>query len=1137
MSQIVAVGKEDRPFVGRENEQKEYWDFIAGKSDEPWLLVISGLGGIGKSMLLNTLYQQTLERHAPPDTFAILLNFDTGTSTELPLQTDSRRLGSSLQTRSPQPDASLRTDPLLFLNELTHLLRPHCDSEQFKAFTETLQKGRIQLAQFKEGVEQSSQSFTREHGMQPPSDARQKIRFAELEVNRQVRESVTEAFYRQVDTFQPERLVIMLDTCELLNDSGSWIFSNWLINEFLPELHSRMWRKPCFVVMASRIPPDSEVIDEYDQQHLVLSMLEESAVDAYLERMGMLDPSLRQSVYKITRGHALCVAIIGQFYQNIGQEALQAIDTSVLQTEFDENASLELINERILNKLDNPFKDLTQYGVLLRIFTLPLLRTVFPELLPEANAKEIFDQFIRYPYIESRGNYRYAFHELIREVLAKNTQKNDLARWKQFHKRVLDYYTARESSFHSMDWYYHNLSYEEVQGMLDWRKALQESRDRGDTQRVSSLLQITDDVALNLTTLSRAECAYEWGLLSIDRRQPLDKALEKFEESLRLYGQVEDHPEEVRLGEANVLQLKGDVLQSKVQLDKALNSYHDALDLLQQDEQRSIEVEAQVLKKIGDVHQLRGNLDDLSSALENYKQALSFFRQVGDSLQAAQVLKNMGDVQQQLHRLLRNLEDLKTALEDYEQALGLFRQAKRRSQEDEAKVLEAIGDIHWLRYQSSGSRQDLDLATENYQLAFGLFSDNTNARKRLKEKVEAQKQKKELTGPQSGDIRATLALSQAEAQAGGSRTLTLPGGRRITVPVPAGIRNGVEIRLRGQGEPAWSGGPVSDLILTVFIAPSSPDSWAQPREGVSPWGQQGNQPAAPTISGSGGGSGQSWSQTGQVADQWGQSVQIAQQGAWTPGVQPPPSQKRSSTRTILLFGLLFLFLLGSIGGFLVVFQRNDASLQPNPTAQAQATATSQVQATATAFPNPYSSTINGASLVLADPLRDNSMGINWDETASCAFTGGGYQASIAQPNTFISCLAQNLDFSDFAYEVQMSIVKGNGGGIVFRARQGNQYSFLINKNGFYSLSVFFGNEGNLSHLLADGISTAIHKGLNQPNLIAIVANGSVLNLYVNQQLIDTIHDTTYSQGQIGVAAVDYIEPTKVIFTNAKVWKI
>src|SRR5215471_17090654 len=75
-------------------------------------------------------------------------------------------------------------------------------------------------------------------------------------------------------------------------------------------------------------------------------------------------------------------------------------------------------------------------------------------------------------------------------------------------------------------------------------------------------------------------------------------------------------------------------------------------------------------------------------------------------------------------------------------------------------------------------------------------------------------------GPQSGDIRATLALSQYEAQTGSSRTLTLPGGRQITVPVRAGIQNGEQIRLKGMGEPSWSGGPAGDLILTVAIAPA-----------------------------------------------------------------------------------------------------------------------------------------------------------------------------------------------------------------------------------------------------------------------------------------------------------------------------
>jgi hypothetical protein len=69
---------------------------------------------------------------------------------------------------------------------------------------------------------------------------------------------------------------------------------------------------------------------------------------------------------------------------------------------------------------------------------------------------------------------------------------------------------------------------------------------------------------------------------------------------------------------------------------------------------------------------------------------------------------------------------------------------------------------------------------------------------------------------------------------------------------------------------------------------SSPDAWAQPQQGAPPWGQQSNQPSAPTAYGNSGGSGQSWSQPAQVADQWGQPVQQAQQGAWTPGVQQAP---------------------------------------------------------------------------------------------------------------------------------------------------------------------------------------------------------------------------------------------------------
>ncbi len=72
-----------------------------------------------------------------------------------------------------------------------------------------------------------------------------------------------------------------------------------------------------------------------------------------------------------------------------------------------------------------------------------------------------------------------------------------------------------------------------------------------------------------------------------------------------------------------------------------------------------------------------------------------------------------------------------------------------------------------------------------------------------------------ISKTKGNDIRATLAISKAEALAGSYRTLTLPGGQRVTVSIPSGIQDGQVIRLEGLGEPASSGRSAGSLILTI----------------------------------------------------------------------------------------------------------------------------------------------------------------------------------------------------------------------------------------------------------------------------------------------------------------------------------
>jgi serine/threonine protein kinase len=74
-----------------------------------------------------------------------------------------------------------------------------------------------------------------------------------------------------------------------------------------------------------------------------------------------------------------------------------------------------------------------------------------------------------------------------------------------------------------------------------------------------------------------------------------------------------------------------------------------------------------------------------------------------------------------------------------------------------------------------------------------------------------------------GALQATLAISRAEAESGTTRTLTLPGGRQVSITVPAGVGDRSILRLEGQGMPYYTGGPAGPLVLTIAIlAQASP---------------------------------------------------------------------------------------------------------------------------------------------------------------------------------------------------------------------------------------------------------------------------------------------------------------------------
>lgn len=75
-------------------------------------------------------------------------------------------------------------------------------------------------------------------------------------------------------------------------------------------------------------------------------------------------------------------------------------------------------------------------------------------------------------------------------------------------------------------------------------------------------------------------------------------------------------------------------------------------------------------------------------------------------------------------------------------------------------------------------------------------------------------------GPRPGrDVEARTTLDFAQAVAGDTVTLQTPEGGRITTRIPAGVKDGQKIRLRGKGLPGDPGAPRGDLMLVVSVRP------------------------------------------------------------------------------------------------------------------------------------------------------------------------------------------------------------------------------------------------------------------------------------------------------------------------------
>ena len=101
------------------------------------------------------------------------------------------------------------------------------------------------------------------------------------------------------------------------------------------------------------------------------------------------------------------------------------------------------------------------------------------------------------------------------------------------------------------------------------------------------------------------------------------------------------------------------------------------------------------------------------------------------------------------------------------------------------------------------------------------FSDESDLFAELFARAQAESARKKAAQPphRGFDAQYHLKIDFLEAALGGKRRVTLPDGSTLDIKVPAGIKDGQKIRLKGQGMPGFKGGDRGDAFVKIEVLP------------------------------------------------------------------------------------------------------------------------------------------------------------------------------------------------------------------------------------------------------------------------------------------------------------------------------
>ncbi len=434
-------------------------------------------------------------------------------------------------------------------------------------------------------------------------------------------------------------------------------------------------------------------------------------------------------------------------------------------------------------------------------------------------------------------------------------------------------------------------------------------------------------------------------------------------------------------------------------------------------------------------------------------------------------------------------------------------------------------------------------------------------------------------GEPGENIHVMLGITHSEALAGTSYPLTLADKQQVTVTIPPDAQIGQIVQIARAGHPSRFGGPRGSLIATLAIRPN-PDENRQMVEQLRHLSSRVQElQAQPTE----------MQQQMHIIDRKVTSLLNSDNDEEltidsVQDVVPYVKKHVSPGLAMVLASLTIILILisctcsNSLRSAIV--SNGNSNIAAISTLNAQLTATanarSRVAATTTARAGAKATAVQAKAVQAAaiaqvippqyDITLTKQADLVFHDLNYTPYAGGSWgnsgQWSKQNPNNSQSCYFDEQDTfyhatmvseqttphfcqtsggqgtittgSTFVIQVQLSILYGDVGGMVFSMKNKSFCYFYIDQNGHYEIGV-----NGIPFSTGKGMSSAIHTGTgpSASNLIAAVVNGKSLTFYANLKPILHIQGVQLNtSGNVAVIARSDGSPTDIGYQDIKIWQ-